>query len=278
MSHSFVRMMVLAGAVVLALASGNAAIGSPLYTLTDLGIDQIPGSPYVLGTSYVGFNSAGAVAPTSQPPGWTLQAGEYSALNVYDTDKDIYYTKIHVNNGPPATIPNISYINSTFIYALNTSGATVGVTWGGGGARGPSAGDYAFVYSPSGGSHLLPTLLGSNGAALAINDLGQIVGESGYFVNGHNTTDHAFLSDGVNAVDLNTLIASGSGLLLVRATGINDQGQIVGQAFDSAGRTHDFLLTPIPTPAPEPSVLSMAVLLGLGYVVRQRVVGRRRRV
>jgi probable HAF family extracellular repeat protein len=49
-------------------------------------------------------------------------------------------------------------------------------------------------------------------------------------------------------IDLNTLIPSGSGLILMQALGINDSGQIVGDAITSAGDQHGFLLTPI---APE---------------------------
>jgi probable HAF family extracellular repeat protein len=54
---------------------------------------------------------------------------------------------------------------------------------------------------------------------------------------------------GGSMIDLNTLIAPGSGLVLLQASGINDSGQIVGFAVSTAeGVEHAFLLTPI---APE---------------------------
>jgi hypothetical protein len=45
--------------------------------------------------------------------------------------------------------------------------------------------------------------------------------------------------------DLNTLMGSGStGWRLLIATGVNAQGQIVGQGRNAAGRLRGFILTP----------------------------------
>ena len=50
--------------------------------------------------------------------------------------------------------------------------------------------------------------------------------------------------------DLNTLIDPSSGWMLEEATGINDNGWIVGYGYNSAtGRYDAVLLTPIPEPS-----------------------------
>lgn len=59
---------------------------------------------------------------------------------------------------------------------------------------------------------------------------------------------HAFFADVTAPMrDLNDLIPSGTGWLLNTAQGINEQGPITGSGT-IGGRTHAFLLTPIPEP------------------------------
>jgi probable HAF family extracellular repeat protein len=78
----------------------------------------------------------------------------------------------------------------------------------------------------------------SDAEANAINDSGVIVGQGG---NGD-----AFVYSNGQATDLNTLIAAGSGFTLNVATGINDNGVIVGTASLAAhpNETFGFELTP----------------------------------
>ena len=62
-------------------------------------------------------------------------------------------------------------------------------------------------------------------------------------------------------LDLNKLIATGSGWKLISAAGINDMGQIVGYGLSPDGQNHAFLLNPI---IPEPMTLAF---LGFGGLI-----------
>ena len=76
------------------------------------------------------------------------------------------------------------------------------------------------------------TDLGSNFSPAAVNDSGVIVGEQFVYSNG-------------TLQNLNNLIPAGSGYQIQNATGINDNGQIVANADDTAtGQTHALLLNP----------------------------------
>ena len=55
----------------------------------------------------------------------------------------------------------------------------------------------------------------------------------------------AFVYSGGTLQNLNTLIPAGSGYQIQSATGINDNGQIITNADDTAtGQAHALLLTP----------------------------------
>jgi probable HAF family extracellular repeat protein len=111
----------------------------------------------------------------------------------------------------------------------------------------------------------LGTLGGINSEAMGLNDLGQIVGYSE--TSSGNT--HAFLwENGHGMQDLNNLIPAGSGWELLRALGINKDGQIVGAGkrdTDGDGvldAVHAFLLMPIkevPPPPSKPEVLKVGI-------------------
>ena len=105
--------------------------------------------------------------------------------------------------------------------ALNNNGQVVG-----------------YVYTSTGGtdgwlcSNGTLTDLGSGFFPAAINDTGVFVGGP-------------FLDSGGTVQNLNTLIPAGSGYQIQSATGINDNGQVVANATDTAtGQTHALLLTP----------------------------------
>jgi len=89
----------------------------------------------------------------------------------------------------------------------------------------------------------LGTLAGFNSRALALNDGGQIVGDSELepgFV-------HAMLYEGSPMLDLNSLIPEDTGWELVEARDINNLGQIVGWGYVNEA-THAYLLHPTSLP------------------------------
>ncbi len=156
----------------------------------------------------------------------------------------------------PASDPGV------FASGVNSSGTVVGIE-----DReidGDHTGGALFIYTKAGGMQPLvtpfPVVRGYSFGlyTAAIDDAGQIVGT----VFGPGNQQLAFLTQGQQSWDLNTLIAPGSGFLLTSATGINDVGQIVGTSYDIKDNTrHYYLLTPLATPAPEPATW---LLLGSG--------------
>lgn len=137
-----------------------------------------------------------------------------------------------------------------FPSAINNAGEFVGGTQGVGTVG-------AFVYR----NGQLNRIGDGSGSPAALNNVGGIVGQYDFGMG----VPRAALFESSGIVDLNTLIAPGSGLRLAFATGINDSGQIVGGAITSSGDTHAFLLTPIP----EPAGVSI-LLLGVATLRRRR--------
>jgi probable HAF family extracellular repeat protein len=82
--------------------------------------------------------------------------------------------------------------------------------------------------------------------ANGINSEGQVVGEStpSPQCNFSPNDDRAVLWENGSAVDLNTLIPTGSGLELAVAFSINDRGEIDGNAVFPNGDMHAFVLIP----------------------------------
>jgi probable HAF family extracellular repeat protein len=75
-----------------------------------------------------------------------------------------------------------------------------------------------------------------------INDDGVVVGTMQ--AAGGFSRWHAWIAVNGVVTNLNSRIAPGSGLHLAFARAINNDGQIVGVAYDAQGRYHGFLLTP----------------------------------
>jgi probable HAF family extracellular repeat protein len=100
---------------------------------------------------------------------------------------------------------------------------------------------HAFLWTRETGMQDLETLQGDvDSAAIGINDIGQIVGVS----LDANFNPRAFLRQGQELIDLNTLVPGGSPLDLASACSINTAGEIVGFAFDNSGNVHAYLAVP----------------------------------
>ena len=128
-----------------------------------------------------------------------------------------------------------------------------------------TSGNYpAFLYTPGSGMTDLGTLNDFGSVAYSINNVGQVVGGADTTEVGVEDQLAWLYSDGVMK-DLNSLIDPASGWTLVKATSINDGGQIVGVGWNGLGQQEAFLLTPIP----EPATLSLLALGGL-LVLRHR--------
>jgi len=107
-------------------------------------------------------------------------------------------------------------------------------------------GTVAFLWSEDTGEINLGGLGNAHSIARAINNRGEVVGQS--YIAGTSATQHGFIWKNGAMTDLNTLIVPGSGWLLWDATDINDDGLIVGGGILN-GHAHAFLLTPVACPA-----------------------------
>lgn len=121
-------------------------------------------------------------------------------------------------------------------WAINNNGQIVGDS-----LTSNNVADDAFLYQ-NGSMQDLGRFPGSTeNIACSINDSGQIVGYA-YA----NNSFHPLLYYGTVMYDLNNLIVTNSGWILVSAECINNSGQIVGGGINPAGQDHAFLLNPLP--------------------------------
>ena len=120
-------------------------------------------------------------------------------------------------------------------YAINNKGQVTGLAYTTNGSA------HAFIANcPTCRLKDLGTFAGSTSTVwgFGINDSGVVVGQSTFA-----GTYHAFVYSGGKIKDLNKMIPSGSGWVLIEADGINAAGQIVGMGM-LKGQEHAYLLTP----------------------------------
>jgi choice-of-anchor C domain-containing protein len=174
-------------------------------------------------------------------------ASDGLAVNASGQVAGVLYTAQHAflsgpGGGPLKDLGTLSGDGSGG-YAVNASGQVAGWSFIAGGAQ------HAFLSGPGGGPLKdLGTLPGFNSSysyseGLGVNDYGQVVGDSGNLTSGPFI---AFLYSGGQMLDLNSLIAPGSGFTLMSASGISDTGYIAGVGMAPDGQQHAFLLTPVP--------------------------------
>jgi len=113
-----------------------------------------------------------------------------------------------------------AYSYASSAYGINDAGQVVGGSWTAAGSQ------HAFITGPNGvGMTDLGTLGGRDySEAFDINDAGQVVGYS-YTAAG---SQHAFITgpNGVGMTDLNSLVSRPDGVVLFRAQGLNNMGQV----------------------------------------------------
>ncbi|HEY2589131.1 MAG TPA: hypothetical protein VGI81_25535 [Tepidisphaeraceae bacterium] len=241
----------------------------------------------------VGINDSGEIVGAAQAPGFT---SSYPATDtngvvqrVGPTGSAYYYAATAINSmgavlwhGTTAPVDMAQvYVNGTsqgtgLIVgdAINDSGEIVGLGATGLGYRGLPY--HAFVTTV--GSFPiqdLGTLGGDYSEALGINNLGQIVGDSGIVVGDAST--HGFLDLNGTMYDLNGLTTGDTGYVITSAVAINGGGQIAADAVTPSGEEHAVLLTPAAIPLPPAAWMGLGTmdLLICGMICRQRRAGTR---
>ncbi len=141
-------------------------------------------------------------------------------------------------NGVPTDLGNIGGDAWNTPTAINNQGTIVGFA---NTVPGTARHYEAFIWTQAGGMKSLGKLPGDiRSVANGINEKGQIVGAS------RGAFPQAVLWENNKLFNLNSLAVSGSPFLLV-AGDIDQQGQIVGEVFDSnTGDTPGFIATPVP--------------------------------
>jgi probable HAF family extracellular repeat protein len=209
------------------------AVNGQAVRFSQGGIQSIPvNAPW---SAAKAINDSGAVAGTAQ-----LSSGAFRAFTA--------------TSGNAVTMLGTLGGWSSYGQAINSAG------WVAGGSTTVTGYLHAFLYA-NGQMKDLGTLAGGgNSSAYGANSLGQVVGYS-QIAGGDSS---AFLWENGQLRDLNELIAADTGWRLLEASGINDQGQIVGFGiFDGIERA--FRLDPISLPdeaaaIPEPSSWVLAAI------------------
>ena len=162
------------------------------------------------------------------------------------------------NNGVATQLNNPQGSDYSYARSINDLGQIVGFS--------QSAGGYerATLWDNEVATDMTPQ--GSVGSyAGSINNLGQIVG---YSLNA-NTSYRATLWDNGVATDLNSFLSASAiseGWVLGEAFDINDNGDIVGDAYNTVSNTRrGFLLQSVAAPVPEADTSAM-LLTGLGLI------------
>jgi probable HAF family extracellular repeat protein len=270
---------------------------------TSAGFDAASGAltqnPYFGNSSGVAINNAGAVAGQIATPSnnadnhlglysqgsvtnlgsvWTADslypAGQHSAyvMGINSSGQIAFIDNEGISpavfkNGSFVTLPIPSNALGISPIGINDSGQLAGTL-------STFSGQRTAVLFTNGAWQNLGTLGGTVSSALGINNSGAVVGWS--------TTSggaiHAFLYQNGTMTDLNSLLPSSlSGVTLIGASSINNQGQIVAFGDTSpSGPMQDYLLTPpgeAPlagvTNLPEPSTLAFFGLLAGGFFIRR---------
>ena len=206
---------------------------------------------YVPGQTYASSNGD---AYFTYPSGLAQGLGTLGGYNSVATAINDAAQVVGYSNPPYGNAPYHAFIYSNGIMTdLGTLGGAASYARGindlgqvAGGASTTAAGNFhAFLFS-NGTMTDLGTLGGSFSIANGINNSGQVVGES--TMSSSSGAGAAFLYSSGVMYNLNSLVPTGSGLVLETATAINSNGDIVGYG-EYNYQFEAFLLTPS-TPEP----------------------------
>ncbi len=189
-------------------------------------------------SSATAINGSGTIVGNS-----TIPTGEEGSFT-----RAVRFSGNGINNVDLGTLGG----NYSFARAINASGLIVG-------AATTKDSDYyrATLFSGNGVSNTDLGALGRGASyAMAINASGTIVG---YSDTPFDLT-HAFVYRDGTMVDLNSLINTMGGIVLTKAVGINDAGQIAATGINSQGFTRAYRLDPI-------TYLIKAKIKGKGIVI-----------
>ncbi|MGI9291817.1 MAG: hypothetical protein ACR2QG_11170 [Gammaproteobacteria bacterium] len=194
--------------------------------------------------------------------------GRGSVVNFNDSDKYAIYWDEN-QNLDQFDIPESGTYSTT--EQINNNGLIVGAS------RTPTTGNtlHAVSWDTDGNINFLNNPNGSSfGSKMwSVNDAGIMVGYdqviSGNIVTDATTTRAIISYDGVNIIDLNSIVdLTGTGMVaLSEAYDVNANGDIVGTAYDAAGNRHAVYLAAVPIPA---AVWLFASGLGLLGWLRRR--------
>lgn len=224
---------------------------------------------FITGPNGVGFTDLGAL-----PKGYisNVNAVNNSGQVVGDSYNTNRWLRGFITDPNSADKTDVGVLGDAYMsnaVDINNSGQVVGQFYS-------STGFGAFITGPNGiGMTDLGTLGGQNSNATGINDFGEVVGRA-------ETADgeyHAFLFSHGGMTNINLLdVMVATGWMDIEVIDINNNGQILGNAFDpNTGSDHGFLLSYTPdtifdpqqyvpsSPIPEPSTYLM-LLAGLGLL------------
>ena len=194
------------------------------------------------------MDGAGTIVGVTTLPGFGGWAGVCDMNNRGQVSDRVYSAvgdDAVLGDGLSGTVTYLGSLGGTsaYGYGINDNGTVVGYS------KTTAGTSLGFVWTPAvpngtqGTMTALGTLGGTSSRANGINDLNQIVG--GAYTTGDRYYRACLWQNGTTApTDLNTLKkASATGLVLVEAYRVNNQGGIIGRYVTSKGN-RAFLLTP----------------------------------
>ena len=209
-------------------------------------------TPTDLGTLGGAYGSAAAINASGQVVGWSNTT---TGGNAY---------RATLWNG--ASVTNLGTLGGVHSQAtaINDAGQIAGWAFTAGNAQ------HATLWNGTTATDL-GTLGGTYSVANAINASGHVAGFS--WVTG-DAAQHATLWSGTTVIDLNSFLDASTvnaGWVLRSANGINDDGWIVGEAYNQRnGVQHAFLLSVAAVPEPEAYAMLLAGLGLIGCTARRR--------